>query len=341
MSDQIPFKLLEINVMSAQDLPPVSKMLRTYVVAWMQPDHKLTTRVDHHGHTNPTWNYKFLFRLDNNFLASDAPAVTIEIYNAAWLRDIPIGTSKLLLHNLFPHSSSCSHASRSVALQICRPSGLLQGTVNLVVRLVDITIPAAPLSLYSELSASTAQNSSSKEDVASKQFIKQRVEGQGNDGYEEMAGDGLGSVVETKVVAGNGSICSVMRPLPSEVAAGLKRGLYSTAGDEVGSSIFDDWTVAGDDQMVAAEQGTKAKVVRWQTDDELKGDSGGDKKLRLKRRSHSDGGAGLFSCFGNAYGYEFTFICGSNSGKKNRKNRLGKSNLHVSHSEEELRRLYT
>ncbi|KAL0284001.1 UNVERIFIED_CONTAM: hypothetical protein Sangu_2854700 [Sesamum angustifolium] len=150
MALQTPYRLLEINIISAHDLPPVSKMLRTFAVAYVQPDHKLTTRIDHQGHTNPTWNYKVAFHVDEKFLKQESSAVTIEIYNLAWLRDLPIGTTRLLINNLSPPLKK-NPAFRRVALQICRPSGHLQGTLNVGIQLIDNTVPGAEMSPLSSI----------------------------------------------------------------------------------------------------------------------------------------------------------------------------------------------
>ncbi|KAG4933385.1 hypothetical protein JHK87_047387 [Glycine soja] len=40
------YQLLELNVISAQDLAQMDRSMQTYAVAWIDPDHKLSTRVD-------------------------------------------------------------------------------------------------------------------------------------------------------------------------------------------------------------------------------------------------------------------------------------------------------
>ncbi|CAK9156399.1 unnamed protein product [Ilex paraguariensis] len=324
MSIQTPFKLLEINVISAQDLPPVSKLLRTYVVAWVHPDHKQTTRIDHHGHTNPTWNHKLVFRVDERFLRS-AAAVVIEIYNVAWLRDIPIGTTQVLINNLFPSLNWCQKNStmRSVPLQIRRPSGHLQGILNVGINLLEVF-----------------DNNKSQEQIPQQKGANIQTKRSRDDGFplrhdgKILNGSELG-VQQTKAVVSDGSPCSVMRPLPSEVAAEMKKGLYSTEENEIGSSIFENWTVAGD-----SEKGMRSKSVRWRREDEFgPTEDREDSRHGRRRRRNSDGG-GLFSCFGNAYGFECTFMCGSNSTKKSRKKQLVERDDHFPRSEENLRRLY-
>ena len=63
------YQLLELNVISAQDLAQMDRSMQTYAVAWIDPDHKLSTRVDSQGGTNPTWNDKFVFQVEKDFYA--------------------------------------------------------------------------------------------------------------------------------------------------------------------------------------------------------------------------------------------------------------------------------
>lgn len=102
------------------------------------------------GHTNPTWNEKFVFRVDDNFLNSDNSVIMIEIYSHAWLRHVLIGTVAVQLTNLLPPNRKPK--LRFVALQIRRPSGRPQGILNIGINLLDSTMRSMPL--YSELSSS-------------------------------------------------------------------------------------------------------------------------------------------------------------------------------------------
>lgn len=142
-----PFQLLEINLISAQDLAAASKSMRTFAVAWVNSKRKLTTRVDQNGHTNPTWNEKFVFRVDEDFIKDDTSKIMIEIYASAWLRDVLIGTAAVVVSNLQNNSKM-----RFMAIQLRRPSGRPQGILNVGLGLLDNTMRSMPL--YSELSAS-------------------------------------------------------------------------------------------------------------------------------------------------------------------------------------------
>ncbi|GMH20066.1 hypothetical protein Nepgr_021907 [Nepenthes gracilis] len=151
-----PFHLLEINLISAQDLTKVSRTMKTYAMTWVHRDRKLTTRVDDKGGANPTWNDKFVFRVDENFLKSDTSAVMIEIYALHWFRDVHVGTVRVLVSNLIPPQIRSPHhhnlGMRFVALQVRRPSGRPQGILNIGVTVLDSTMRSMPL--YTQLSTS-------------------------------------------------------------------------------------------------------------------------------------------------------------------------------------------
>ncbi|KAK4433137.1 hypothetical protein Salat_1075900 [Sesamum alatum] len=545
MALQAPFRLLEINIISAQDLPPVSKMLRTFAVAYVHPDHKLTTRIDHQGHTNPTWNYKVVFHVDEKFLKQESSAVTIEIYNLAWLRDLPIGTTRLLVNHLSPPLKK-NPAFRRVALQICRPSGHLQGTLHVGVQLIDNTVPGAEMSPLSsipgagmspfsirnenvagigmsplssipgagmspflirnentvpgagmspflirnentvpgagrspfsirndnsvpgarmspfsirhdnsipgaEMSPFSLRNDNSVAGTEMSPFsirnenivpgagmspfsirndnsvlgaemspfsIKNdnNVPGAGLSPFsirDENTGAGAGmspfsirngdsipgfemsplsmrknymdaedqvqvkgpvreeykeKIPGLKITSKNENICatpesrttirpeselqnalatpsssmfSVMQPLPSEVAAELKKGFYVTEWNDYGSSIFDEWTEAGDK---SEDNVQKPKIPEWPApppEDQIPLTT--EKKLVPSRPRRTDKKTGLMSCFGNAYGFECSFFCGSkNLKKKKTKSRnVSKQNVHfMTLPEENMRGFY-
>lgn len=144
---KVPFQLLELSIISAQDLSPVYKNLRTYAVVWINPDRKLQTKIDQRGHINPSWNDKFVFRVDDEFLDSETGGVMIEVYALGWLRDVLVGSVRVLISNLIPPTLRQQNNSsrRFVALQIRRPSGRPQGILNMGVTLLDNTMRSMPL----------------------------------------------------------------------------------------------------------------------------------------------------------------------------------------------------
>ncbi|KAH6816101.1 hypothetical protein C2S51_020921 [Perilla frutescens var. frutescens] len=152
-------QLLEINIISAQDLELVSKSMKTYATAWMNPRRKLSSRVDEEGTNNPTWNDKFVFRVEEEFLRQDTSAVMIEIYSNHWFRDVLVGTVRCLVGNLIPQPGGRAQngqgyiGMRFVALQVRRPSGRPQGILNIGVALLDSSMRSMPLYTQPAMSA--------------------------------------------------------------------------------------------------------------------------------------------------------------------------------------------
>ncbi|CAI0383145.1 unnamed protein product [Linum tenue] len=148
-----PFQLLELTIMSGQELHQVSRKMKTYAVAWIHPNRKLSTRVDSLGHNRPTWNDKFVFRVDEEFLYSDTSAVTIDIYAVHWFRDVLVGTVRVLVGSVAPPRQQqqtrpnkvLRQGNRFLALQVRRPSGRPQGLLNVGVAVLDSSMRSMPL----------------------------------------------------------------------------------------------------------------------------------------------------------------------------------------------------
>ncbi|CAH8387385.1 unnamed protein product [Eruca vesicaria subsp. sativa] len=340
--------VLEINLISAQDLAPISRNMKTYSVAWINTDpmRKLTTRVDQANRANPIWNEKFVFRVNDKILDVDASAIVIEIYAAAWAKDALVGTVNVLLSDLFAPWSGFGDGDdggggnnnmRLVTLQIRRPSGRLQGFLRLGVSLLDGGQRSMPLSvevfdgsrrdsnreggkmMHRRTNSDQTDLTTSTNDYGVKTGV---VTGGGGSG-----GGGGGGGVDSMV---NGSLCSSdIGPSASVVAAAIAQGLYNRqkttvkagAGKEDASSILEGKT-----------EGIEHRVERWRAEktvgavaagssDESSGKGGGRRQRRRRRRRkekqrrrNGEGRKGLFSCFGNVFGCEISITCGGGSG---------------------------
>ncbi|CAG7878411.1 hypothetical protein BRARA_E03452 [Brassica rapa] len=346
--------VLEINLISAQDLAPISKNMKTYSVAWINTDpmRKLTTRVDQANRANPIWNEKFVFRVDDKILDVDASSIVIEIYAAAWAKDALVGTVNVLLSDLFAPWSGFGDGDdggggnnnmRLVTLQIRRPSGRLQGFLRLGVALLDGGQRSMPLSvevfdgsrrdskrddakmMHRRTNSDQTDLTTSTNDYGVKTGVVTGGGGSGGGG-----GGGGGGGVDSMV---NGSLCSSdIGPSASVVAAAIAQGLYNrqkttvkaVAGKEDASSILEGKT-----------EGIEHRVERWRAEksagraveaagssDDSSGKGGGGRRQRRRRRRrkekqrrrNGEGKKGLFSCFGNVFGCEISITCGGGSG---------------------------
>ncbi|KAK4433136.1 hypothetical protein Salat_1075800 [Sesamum alatum] len=252
-----PLQLLDVSLISAQDLAPVCKSMRTYAVAWINPNRKLTTRTDLQGHTHPTWNEKFSFRVDAKSLISENSAMTVEIYTVSWFRDVLVGTVRVLISDLLAPPSGIAlqnlpRSTRFIALQVRRPSGAPQGILNMGVSLLDTTMRSMPLNPNPE--NNFHEENQKKAGVLSLQQQLQQDEDGEEDKKElerkiqlwrslsvgsEMNAEDFslkpGSIIDGSIINGsvckssmvNGSeLCSDVGPSASIVAAELAKQLY-------------------------------------------------------------------------------------------------------------------
>ncbi|CAH9135903.1 unnamed protein product [Cuscuta epithymum] len=346
MSTQPSHTLLQIILISAHDLPPVSKPLRTYAVAWLDSGHKLTTRINRDGHNNPTWNHKFTFRLENQLLGSGDAAVNFEIYSVAWLRDTPIGTAKLALNNFFPPLLANNSSIRTAALPVRRPTGHLQGTLNVSIQFKETGGIRCHLNVPSQTNIEEVNDDETRgASKGSNMFEEYKDE---NKTSEVPAGEDEIMQATTNMSEDEAknsrrsfiSYISEMHPLPSKMATGLSKGYLSGKEEDYGSSIFENWSIPDresnnnniEDQTVRKDS-MSISSLSWELmeenfmhsptigDNKLSGE-GSSSPIRKSRsgihhrrhhhhRRRSQSSVGLMSCFGNAYGFEYKFICGS------------------------------
>ncbi|KAF8412711.1 hypothetical protein HHK36_000680 [Tetracentron sinense] len=136
------FHLIEVNLISAQELKKVGMgtKMQTYAVTWIDPESKLTSRIDTIGHENPTWNDKFVFAINGETLGNMNSALVIEIYCVRYFcMDKLVGTVRILLDNLIGGSNRYYEGIRGtfMAFQVRRPSGEPQGILNIGVIILD------------------------------------------------------------------------------------------------------------------------------------------------------------------------------------------------------------
>ncbi|CAN4096176.1 unnamed protein product [Withania somnifera] len=333
--------ILEISLISAQDLAPVSKSLRTYALTWINPNKKRSTRVDNEGHNNPTWNDKFSFKVNDEFLYSENSAVHVEIYTVSWFRDVLVGTINVQLNNLidpFVKFQNSSNGKRFIALQIRRPSGSPQGILNMGVTIIESSMKSMPL-LCNEIVDPTSldhRDILDKKMSGNYQEIDDSKQREINEkiqlwrslslGYSEVTNDEFPNKVGS--ICNGSELCSDVGPSASIVAAEIAAKRYQLLPlpaqeiytkepkemeDRESSIILEDLTI----EEAYAKGLTSSSREKWRKE------MATTKQRQLVNRQHSrrnsDGG-GLFSCFGNAYGIEFRIVCGANSNNNNNNN---------------------
>ncbi|KQK01328.1 uncharacterized protein LOC100843074 [Brachypodium distachyon] len=150
-----PPHLLEVTVISAQDLHRGRlglgrRRVRAYAMAWTDGARKLRTGVDLAGGADPTWNDRFLFRVDPGFLRSETASVAVEVRGARSLLggDAVLGHTRIVVSAFVSASRGDGRpiGGRQVAaLQLRRPRSLRpQGIVNVAVALLDGATHAVP-----------------------------------------------------------------------------------------------------------------------------------------------------------------------------------------------------
>jgi len=316
-----PAHLLQINVISARDLASVSRSMRTYALVWVNPARKMMTRVDLKGNNSPKWNDKFMFKVTPEFLNSSTATVSVEIYAESWIRDTIVGLVQVPACSITPANPNKSNAKRAVALQVRRPSGRPQGILNIAVSILDGSNKSMPLSGIGF--DDKPQTRPEKIDPCT---TLRRVKSERSCSAldEEVRPRSTCNGPGSDAPAG-GSMCnSDVGPSPSVVAAAVAKGLYipptknrgGGGKDDAESSIL-QWA---DEE---SEDGIMTKIEQWKTElnhapvSSYNGGNWGDRRRRRHRRTKTEGSR-LFRCFGKAYGFEFTIVCGANgkSGKK-------------------------
>nr|CAD1836075.1 unnamed protein product [Ananas comosus var. bracteatus] len=135
------FHLVEVTVISAQELFPASRAMQTYAVAWVDAAQKVRTRLDRAGHTDPAWNDKFVFRVGTRRSAPPPRRSPSRSTRA------PASAARSCSHRARPPLHPPPFPSpRFAAVQVRRPLTLRpQGILNLSVSLLDAYARSLPL----------------------------------------------------------------------------------------------------------------------------------------------------------------------------------------------------
>ncbi|KAL9228888.1 hypothetical protein vseg_004418 [Gypsophila vaccaria] len=187
---QKPSHLLEINLISAQNLKQPSTNLRrlqTYAAVYVDSSFKLRTRVDVNGAENPTWNDKFIFRVSDDFLRRQTSAVTVDIFAVGVLKDALLGSVRFLVSNVIsPASLSVPHAPAFFAVQVRRSSGRFHGVLNLGAVVIDVADSAT-----SSLSAVSAIGYADMMGRTRRRKTHRRGVSEASSGSESWGGDSV------------------------------------------------------------------------------------------------------------------------------------------------------
>ncbi|CAM6110988.1 unnamed protein product [Calypogeia fissa] len=130
-------RTLELNVISATHLKKVKTLghQTSYVVAYIYPDQRHTSQVDYNGGLSPAWNFKLNLKCNERLLQRHGSYLTIEIYSKVHSSDKLVGTVIVPLRDLAKDPRCNIETPAFMSFEVCRPSGLAKGVLNLSVRL--------------------------------------------------------------------------------------------------------------------------------------------------------------------------------------------------------------
>ncbi len=153
-------RTIELTVVSAQDLKNVrmfGRKMSPYAVAWIYPNMKVATHMASNGGENPTWNSTLKLVCEERLVEQGNLVITVDLYNHGSLSNKSIGSVTVPLPaesntsgdkpDDFQNSSKNQTQQQSrpkvMSLQVRRPSGHVQGTLNVAVRLGEVVkLPA-------------------------------------------------------------------------------------------------------------------------------------------------------------------------------------------------------
>ncbi|XP_061338305.1 uncharacterized protein LOC133285143 [Gastrolobium bilobum] len=262
------YQLLELNVISAQDLTLVGRSMRTYAVAWIDPDRKLSTRVDSEGGNNPTWNDKFVFRVDEDFLYDDTSTIFIDIYAIHWFKDIHVGTTNVLASDILPPPSSRPYQKpvglQFVGLQVRRPSGRPKGILNVGVAIIDSSMRSMPLYTHDNTPAIgySHDHQSQLSHEAKPELRRTKSDTSSMIGSEAVAH-------ELRVKAKKGKASSVVTPSEVSTNSKKKKGSSKLSGSNVNATPKKDKLEKKNKNLMAQGSSSHSNAMQ-QVDYEVK-----------------------------------------------------------------------
>lgn len=127
-------RTINLTVISASDLKKVSTFGKqsSYAVAYVYTNRKQTSKVDHDGGVNPTWNSRLVLEADEEQIRSGRSHITLELHSHGTFGGKLIGTATIPLSDIAKEGAS---TPQFMAFEVHRPSGKVQGIVNVSVAL--------------------------------------------------------------------------------------------------------------------------------------------------------------------------------------------------------------
>jgi hypothetical protein len=127
---------VEVTILSARDLKNVNWRyggLRPYAVAWVDLEHKVSTRVDPEGDTNPSWDEKITIPVVNRPLQDAELTIEIVHEKPSELTKPLVATARIPLAQVLDEVGFDERLERTLKLK--RPSARPQGKLDVLIRL--------------------------------------------------------------------------------------------------------------------------------------------------------------------------------------------------------------
>ncbi|KAL2623689.1 hypothetical protein R1flu_003894 [Riccia fluitans] len=135
-------RAIEVTIISASHLKKIKTLghQRSYVVAYIYENHKVSSKVDSDGGLNPNWNFRLTLDCDESLFVHHGTYLNFEIYNQGYfsevLSDTLIGSVAVPLRDL-EKDVRCHVEAARMSFQVRRPSGKEKGVLNVAIKLGD------------------------------------------------------------------------------------------------------------------------------------------------------------------------------------------------------------